>query len=284
MAPIPFCQHGWDTVNDVTDAMPKRIGPEVSVVIPVGGVDRWLDVAVASVLRDQHVDLELIAVFNNGADVPRDWPFLDDPRVRVIQRREALGPAGAGQLGIDAANGDYLACLDADDLAYPGRFAAQLEWMRKHPRAMLVGSHVDWIDDHGQRIGKFELPSGDDVRGALVKLNVVPHSAWMARLSGVRAVGGYNLDMGQMEDYDLLLRLGVLGPIGVLPETLTAYRLHSGQMSRSVRPNGNYVREIARGRRKLGEAIGVHPLQVWMAGAYWEAQQWLMYVGRRVFR
>ena len=254
----------------------------MSVVIPVGGVDRWLDEAVASVLGDGRPDLEVIAVFNNGAEVPKGWRFLEDSRLRIIYTPDSLGPAGAGQRGIDAAVGEFLVCLDADDVALPGRLDRQLAWLREHPETVLVSSQVDWIGPEGEPVGAFELPSGGDVREELVRLNVAPHSSWMARLSAVREAGGYNIGMRQMEDYDLLLRLGVLGPIAVLPETLTGYRLHPEQMSRAVRPNGGYVREIARGRAALGRAIGMSRTRVLRSRIWWESQQWIMFVGRRV--
>lgn len=256
----------------------------LSIVIPVGRVDRWLDTAVASVLGDDTLELEVIAVFNNGARVPAEWSFATDPRVRVLYTEDSLGPAGAGQWGIDVASGEFLVCLDADDIAYPGRLRKQREWMEQHPETVLVSSLVDWIDAEGDRVGSFSLPHGADIRSELVKLNVAPHSAWMARLDAVRAVGGYKIHMKQMEGYDLLLRIGLIGPIATIGEVLTGYRLHAEQMSRAVRPNGEYVAEIARGRRDLARAMGVGRVRTLAARVWWEAQQWMMFVGRKIRR
>ena len=259
----------------------------LSVVIPIGGVDEWLDIAVASALDQEGLaevgaELEVIAVFNNGAAPPQNWKFKDDPRVRVLHDPRPLGPGGAGQAGINAARGQFLVCLDADDRMLPERLRLQLEWLRLHPETTLVSSQVDWIDGAGEVVGAFALPAADDVRAQLIGLNVCPHSAWMARMDAVRQIGGYNLSMNQMEDYDLLLRVGALGPIAVLPQTLTEYRLHSEQMSRTVRPNGHYVRTIGVHRRALGAAIGMSRWRVMLAGRWWELQQWLMFIGRKV--
>lgn len=259
----------------------------LSVVIPIGGVDEWLDIAVESALNqtglsDLDAEIEVIAVFNNGAEPPAGWRFSADPRVRVLHDPLPLGPGGAGQAGIDASRGNYLVCLDADDRMLPERMQLQLKWLRGHPEATLVSSQVDWIDGAGKVIGAFSLPTADDVRAELIALNVCPHSAWMARMDAVRRVGGYNLSMNQMEDYDLLLRIGELGPIAVLPQTLTEYRLHPEQMSRAVRPNGHYVRTIAKHRRALGSTIGMPRSRVALAGLWWELQQWFMFFGRKV--
>lgn len=256
----------------------------ISVVVPVGRVDAWLDVAISSVLAQEAVDLEVVAVFNNGAEVPDGWPPLTDPRVRVLETAASLGPAGAGQWGIEEARGEFLACLDSDDVMCPNRLSAQFAWLERNPEAVLVSSQVDWIDQEGRVIGHFALPAAPDVRERLVSLNVAPHSAWMVRMTAVRKLGGYDLSMDEMEDYEFLLRLGTLGHIAVLPETLTQYRLHPEQVSRKFRPSGHYVNTIARRRRELGEAIGLSHGRVFAVRVWWEAQQWIMYLGRKLRR
>lgn len=254
----------------------------VSVVVPIGGVDRWLDEAVDSVLASEDVDFELVAVFNNGAEPPSGWRPGADPRVRVVLSSARLGPAGAGQAGIDAARGEFIAHLDADDRMHPGRLAAQRDLLRARRDTVLVSSRVGIIDGEGRRLRDFALPVGPDVRAELVRLNVAPHSAWMMRAATVRGIGGYDLGMGQMEDYDLLLRLSVVGPIAVLDAELTEYRLHASQLSRAVRPNGHYVRVIAARRQALGAALGFRSSTVRSARLRWEVTQWTMYAGRRV--
>lgn len=258
----------------------------LSVVIPVGSVDEWLDLAVESVLEqeglsDLDADFEVITVFNNGAAPPENWKYLTDSRIQIVYTPDRLGPAGAGQMGVEASRGELLVCLDSDDLMKPGRLRAQLQWMRDHPEAVLVGSQASWVDETGSEVGKFKLPTGDDVRHDLMRLNVCPHSTWMVRMPLVRKIGGYDLSMNQMEDYDFLLRIGCLGPLGVLSETLTGYRLHTQQLSRAVRPNGSYIKTIARSRKLLGEKLGVSKSRVLMNRFSWEFQQWLMYFGRK---
>lgn len=257
------------------------------MVIPIGSVNAWLDLAIDSVLRqksltDLRAKIEIIAVFNNGAKPPENWKYAHDPRFHIIFTPKRLGPAGAGQMGIEASQGDFLVCLDSDDLMKPERLRIQLQWLRAHPKAVLVSSQTVWVDEAGKEVGKFNLPSGDDVRRELLRLNVCPHSTWMVRMSKVREIGGYDLSMNQMEDYDFLLRIGKLGPIGVLPQTLTAYRLHPQQLSRAVRPNGHYIKSIAHQRRLLAESIGASPWRVCLNKFFWEYQQWLMYFGRKL--
>lgn len=257
--------------------------PELmSVVIPIGKVDGWLDEAVDSVLSQEGVELELIAVFNNGANVPDDWKFLTDHRVKIIHDTRSLGSGGAGQRGIDSAKGEYFVRLDSDDRMRPGRLRQQYDYMKSHLDTVLVSSQVDWINERGEKVGSFDLPSGADVRDQILSLNICPHPSWAARMETVRQAGGYDPEMDQMDDYDLLLRIAAAGKVAILPDTLTDYRLHSGQMSRAVKPNGHYVKVIAERRRYLGAAIGVAAWRVALARCWWETQQWMMYFGRKV--
>jgi glycosyltransferase involved in cell wall biosynthesis len=88
----------------------KLSSPEVSVVIPTRDRPQYLQQAIASVLSQQGVSLELIIV-NDGA---RMVPPHPDPRVRVLDNQQR-GAVPARNLGVAAASGNYIAFLDDDD-------------------------------------------------------------------------------------------------------------------------------------------------------------------------
>lgn len=259
----------------------------LSVVIPIGEMNQWVDIAVESALsqtglEELGAELEVVTIFNNGALMPTNWKFASDKRVRVIEIAESLGVGGAGQTGIDAARGSFVFRLDADDVMRHDRLALQVQCLRRSPDTVLVGSRVECIDTEGVTVGAFNLPTGDDIRVALLSENVCPHSSWGVRKSALVTVGGYDSSMNQMEDYDLLLRLAKLGPIAILPEALAKYRLHPHQVSRMARPNGHYIATIAKRRKALGQVLGAPDWQIWKARVAWEAEQWLMFIGRKL--
>ena len=253
----------------------------ISVVIPAGQVDEWLDLSIRSALASEGVDLEVV-VSLNGATIPDGWWALREPRVVVLEDPKRLGAAGATMRGLEHARGEYYAHLDADDLMTPDRLARQVTALMKRPELTVVGSEVAWIDPAGDRVGAFSLPTGADVRSGLLRENVVPHSAWLTRMALVRELGGYRTDMPQMEDYDFLLRAGAKGPIANLGGELTQYRLHPGQLSRSVLPTGRYVRTVLRGQRELGRTLGRSRVRTWLGSSWWWLQQWLMWGGRKL--
>lgn len=109
--------------------------PLVSVVIPVFNAARVIRDAVASVQAQTVSDWELILVNDGETDDGGQATILAeltaDSRIHVhaTQGRQGAGPAR--NIGMDAAQGRYIAFLDADDMWHPQKLALQLEAMRR---------------------------------------------------------------------------------------------------------------------------------------------------------
>ena len=88
-------------------------GPAVSVLMGVHNGAPWITWAVASVLGQTLRDLELVVVDDGSVDGTGELlAGVDDPRLRVVRNQEALGLAGALNVGIGESRGRYLARLD----------------------------------------------------------------------------------------------------------------------------------------------------------------------------
>jgi len=99
--------------------------PTISVVIPVHGVEDYLDRCLDSVLGDSAVSLEVIAVDDASPD--RCGAILaarHDPRLRVISTTTAVGPGPARDLGAKEATGEYVWFVDGDDELAAGALTA----------------------------------------------------------------------------------------------------------------------------------------------------------------
>jgi CDP-glycerol glycerophosphotransferase len=99
--------------------------PLISVVIPVHGVEAYLDRCLDSVLGERTVPIEVIAVDDASPD--RSGAILaarDDPRLRVIRTPAAVGPGPARELGAKEAGGEYVWFVDGDDELAEGALAA----------------------------------------------------------------------------------------------------------------------------------------------------------------
>ena len=104
----------------------------ISVIIPYHNNEKTLDRAVDSVLKQTYTDLEII-IIDNGSNMPLDKTegMYADSRLMIISTPEILGAAGARNLGVEKAKGDYIAFLDADDFWEPDKLDKQIKVMRK---------------------------------------------------------------------------------------------------------------------------------------------------------
>jgi hypothetical protein len=125
------------------------------------------------------------------------------------------------------ARAPLFARLDGDDIAAPGRLAAQVEAMRARPGLGLLGSSAALIDSRGREIGVLDRPTTDsDLREFLRTGCAFVHSSVIMRREVFLAAGGYRKGLNVAEDYDLWLRMAEHAEIANLPSRLVRYRVH----------------------------------------------------------
>jgi len=212
--------------------------PQVSVVIPVWNGERYLKQAIESILAQDFADFELIVVDDGSTDGSARIAgnFAGDPRVKVLTQANG-GVVAARNVGLNAARAEFVAFLDADDIAKPTRLSKQLTYLQAHPEIAVVGSHISYFDDGQGLIRTQEFPiGGTAVALALEAGNPLAQPAVMLRKSMALAVGGYRaaFKLGA-EDYDLWLRLVEKHPLDNLPEVLTLYRIHPKSLTHRLR-------------------------------------------------
>ncbi|HEX2616808.1 MAG TPA: glycosyltransferase family 2 protein [Flavobacteriales bacterium] len=122
---------------------------KVSVIIPVYNKGPFVREAVESILQGTLTDLEVVAVDDRSTDdslaILRS---IRDPRLRIIEREQNGGPAAAANTGLDACRGEYIARLDADDIALPERLAQQASFLDTHPEVGACGGQVQLFGAH----------------------------------------------------------------------------------------------------------------------------------------
>ena len=137
--------------------------PLISVIMATAAGDSpgFLDQAVQSVLHQSYRDLELIIISDGELDSEKR-EYLEkvqrkDKRVFLLSTDRRVGPAGARNLGISQANGEFIAIMDADDISVEDRLKKQLEFIRASG-ADLVGSAYFEIDAAGALVGEKNMP------------------------------------------------------------------------------------------------------------------------------
>ena len=124
----------------------------VSVIMTVFGKDKYLDVAINSILNQSHENLELIIVDDCSKDDA--WDYLKtlpekDPRIHVLQVEKNGGTYLAKNYGLTKAKGEFITFMDSDDWTHPQRFERQLSVLKSSNDIVAVWHKCFRIDENG---------------------------------------------------------------------------------------------------------------------------------------
>lgn len=210
----------------------------ISVIIPAFNASRFIAQAIESVLNQDYKGIVQLIIIDDGStddtvEVLKNYAN----QVFIIQKPNG-GVSSTRNVGLKAAQHDFVALLDADDVMKPGRLAAQAAALAATPEAVLCYSSVEFIDDSGNLLESQPklLSEPSDTSNTTTKRlfdrNFITTSSVMFRRSPVLAINGFNEKLNFSEDCDLWLRLSQSGQFILLPQRLTQYRIHSSQTIR----------------------------------------------------
>ncbi|MQM38857.1 Undecaprenyl-phosphate 4-deoxy-4-formamido-L-arabinose transferase [wastewater metagenome] len=240
-------------------SMPHR--PRVTVVIPVHNRERYLPVAVNSILAQTFSDFELLLIDDGSTDGSLELMHryqAANPRVRALSNGANLGIPQTRNRGLDEARGEYIALLDSDDYAYPERLAAQVSFLDAHPDHAEVGTWGSFMDGDGRmsRQVRRQPVVSAAVDAELLFRCCISNRSLMARTAVLQA-HRYREDFPRSQDYELHVRLSAQHRLANLPVILSCGREHPGR-STNLAADLSRERKIAIHRAQL-EALGLRP-------------------------
>ncbi len=207
--------------------------PKISILIVTYNRANYLKAAIDSVFPQTFADWELIIVdggsTDNTAQLVENYRNKDQ-RVRFLPQSIKGGVAHDRNVGLNTAQGKYIAILDSDDIwADPTKLQKQYEFLETHQKDnyVLVGSAVIEIDkDSYERKRYLNALSDQEIRKQILNRNPFAHSSVLFLRSAITKVGNYDEKYIIGEDYDLILRLGLIGKMANLPDHFLKYRIH----------------------------------------------------------
>jgi glycosyltransferase involved in cell wall biosynthesis len=129
------------------------MNPLISIIIPVFNAERTLAACLDSVLAQTYQGLEVLCIVD-GADDASAGILQDyagrDPRIHVIEQENA-GPATARNAGLDAAQGELIGFVDADDRAAPEMFEKLYAAMEEKEADLVCCAHYSVGADGSER-------------------------------------------------------------------------------------------------------------------------------------
>ena len=224
------------------DAFVPTVGgtPKVSIIMPVYNSARYLSEAIASVLcRKDLPDLELICIDDGSTDdsaaILEFWHDRDS-RLRVL-RQKNQGPGVARNAGLDAAKGEYIYFLDADDCIAPGDALSRAYEQAKRDNLDMLLAAASLIAEDGKMLQPFAYLNHDlvpkepvfapDALGAALFLcTPLGPSAKLYRRAFLEENKLKFPSLKRSEDFPMVgLALALSSRIGIFAEPLYEYRI-----------------------------------------------------------
>lgn len=202
--------------------------PLVSIIIPSYNAAQYIIQAIESVRHQSYPNVEILVIDDGSID---DTQARLQPYTHLLRYHYQAnqGVSVARNQGIELAQGEFIAFLDADDYFLPHKLTAQVGLFTKQPSLGMV--HSGW-----RRVDQFGYPLMDVTLWEKVpELNLeswlrwkpVLPSAMMFRRDWLIRVGGFDPRFPPAEDTDLVLRLALMGcEAAWLPEVTVCYRIH----------------------------------------------------------
>lgn len=218
--------------------------PLLSVVMPVYNGERFIAAALESV-RGQHEGIELVIVDDGSSDrtldIVRD--FAKVLPIRLLTPRRIGNWVAVSNIGLREATGDWACFLHQDDLWLPGRIERLRGEMESAEDALVLHNAI-FVGPDGRELGPWTcpLPEGDVPQERFIERlliqNFIAIPSPVFRRNAAIGSGGLDEGLWFSADWDLWLRLGALGPVRFIAETLSAFRVHpaSQTAARKVLP------------------------------------------------
>src|SRR3974390_692757 len=199
--------------------------PRCTIVLPTHNRAATLPRAVASVIRQNEPNFELIIIDDASTDETRAWlATLDDPRIRIARTECNQGPSAARNIGINMAAAPVVAFLDSDDIYCSQRLSVPLAVLDRDPEVICTLSSARKEYKHGNTtvvlLPNVKLTPPAFEWAMICDLVGVESTSITVRADYARRAGGFCPDLRRTEDRDFLIRLSRLGAGGILPGIL----------------------------------------------------------------
>jgi glycosyltransferase involved in cell wall biosynthesis len=237
----------------------------VSVALPVRNARATLALALRSIQRQTFSEWELLVLDDSSSDGSKelalDWAERD-PRIRVLDPNGPSGLASRLNQAVKEARGEFIARMDADDVAYPQRLQRQLEYLDADPATNLVGTSMLVFGKHGEARGvRWAPPSHEGICSRPPGSLPLFHPTWFGRSEWFH-LHGYRPSARRCEDQEMLFRARRTSRFANLPEPLLGYREDRLRLRSVLMGRASFARTLAssairgEGVREAVAAIG----------------------------
>jgi glycosyltransferase involved in cell wall biosynthesis len=212
--------------------------PRVSIILPTYNGGRFIGQAIESVLKQSFEDFELLVIDDGSTDETPEiiYHFSErDPRIIYLNNDKNLGIQKSLNRGMREAKGEYIARIDDDDVWIDkDKLRKQVDFLDAHLDHVLVGTGAVIVNEKGKELFRYFNPETDtEIREKILGKICFTHPTVMFKKDATIKVNGYdeNEKIRDREDYDLWLKLGIIGKLANLRIIGVKKMLRSGSIT-----------------------------------------------------
>jgi len=223
--------------------------PKVSIIIPVYNTEQYLRQCLASVLAQTFTDLEVIAVDDGSED--HSWEILKefskiDSRLKIYRNLQNRGVSYTLNQAISHCNSRIIARMDSDDLMVCDRIAKQYDYLQQHPKCIVLGGQVSYINEQGQIVGGSCFPLADKkIKANFFSFQAIADPTVIFNLQNLpRELLYFDQNLVVAEGLDLYFRLFKYGSFANLLDTLVLFRQREGSLTKDLKLTFKTISEV----------------------------------------
>lgn len=207
---------------------------KASIILPVYNAESTIADSIRSIIEQSFQDFELIIINDGSTDRSEDIiNSFDDSRILYTQNTSNQGLIYTLNLGLRKSKGEYIARMDADDIALKDRLLKQVQYMDNNQSCIACGTQLEYFGTTQIHSNSPIYHSSDSECKAYLILNpCFAHPSVILRSKMLKDNNiYYNEKYKYVEDYKFWIDLSDYGTFHNLPEALLKYRISATQIT-----------------------------------------------------
>lgn len=192
----------------------------ISIIMGIYNCADTLTEALDSIANQTYTDWELIMCDDGSSDKTYEAAekyIQEHPeyKIKLLRHKKNKGLNQTLNDCLKVASGEYIGCMDADDISLPTRFEKEIAEFKKDPNFSVVSCPMIYFDENGEwGVGKCD--NDYPKKGDLVFGTVHAHAPCLIKREAIRAVKGYSVGkrLLRVEDWHLWIKIYASGRYG----------------------------------------------------------------------
>jgi len=238
---------------------------KISIITPSRNSEKYIENNLKSVHLQQNGDFSIEQIIVDGNSTDRTIEIIEsfkkqhNANITIIQGKDK-NMYDAINKGLKAMTGDVWACLNTDDLYYPGIVSLVAKEFNRSPDVDVVYGYPDMIDENGKFIHTLYLPKFNldflVLRGYC--LTILQPASFLRRRV-VDKIGYFDINYNYASDYDYFIRVGAGCKLKRVHKSFTQFREHPDAITCNEKTRSVQWDESVGISKKYMDEFGIKP-------------------------